>query len=59
MSNTVASGRISGFKFRSRGELTGGDTFPGRMDSVGDSTADSVELGVRAKTTVDLHQGEA
>ena len=57
MSNTVASGRISGFG--SRGELTGGDTFPGRVDSVGDSTADSVELGVRAKTTVDLHQGEA
>ena len=61
MGNTVASGHISGIKFRSRGCPTdGNDTLPNGaypINSVDRRGTSSGELG--AGTTIDIHEDKA
>ena len=61
MGNTVASGHISGIKFRNQGCLAdGSDTLPNGeypMDSVDRRGTSSGELG--SGTTIDVHGDKA
>jgi len=60
-SDTLATGHVSSFKFRSQVEsMSGSDTSPGKyhMGSVDRYGKNPGELGIEVETTVDLHQSQ-
>ena len=61
MRNTVASGHLSSFRSRSRGEFTGGSGTLAVEDpttSVDGRGLSSGELGVGVETTIDSHRDQ-